>query len=134
MTSGYDGLMRRVVTLLLFPFVMQAGPLRVVVDDATRARVAQAEVTLTCASAPARTARTDGSGAALFPGGAAPDCQVAVTASGFQPWRGNPASGAEQLEAHLSVLQPGTRVVVDGARQKSPVGRFVNWLTSCTRR
>jgi len=125
--------MRRVVILLLFPLSIVAGPFRVVVDDATRARVAQAEVTLTCPTAPAQKARTDESGTAVFSNGAG-ECQVGVSAPGFQPWRGNAAPGADQIDAHLTVLQPGTRVVVDGARPKSPVGRFVNWLTSCTRR
>ena len=124
--------MPRVLLLLLIPLAIQAGPLRVVVDDATRARVAQAEVTLACAAAPAQKMRTDESGTAVFAGAAA-ECQVSVSAAGFHPWRGNTAVGADQLDAHLSVLQPGTRVVVDGARPKSPVGRFVNWLTSCTR-
>ena len=125
--------MVRVAIVLLIPLAIQAGPFRVVVDDATRARVARAEVTLACAAAPAQKARTDESGTAVF-AGAAGECQVGVTASGFQPWRGVAVPGADQLDAHLTVLQPGTRVVVDGARPKSPVSRFVNWLTSCTRR
>lgn len=133
MSSGYDVPMRHVVTLLLFPLSLMAGPFRVVVDDATRARVSQAEVTLSCPAVPAQKARTDESGTAVFAGGAG-ECQVGVIAKGFQPWRGNAAPGSEQVDAHLTVLQPGTRVVVDGARPKSPVGRFVNWLTSCTRR
>ena len=56
MTSGYDVPMPRVVILLLIPLAIQAGPFRVVVDDATRARVARAEVTLTCPAAPAQKA------------------------------------------------------------------------------
>lgn len=130
----YHVRMGRVLILLVFPVALAAGPLRVVVDDATRARVAQAEVTLTCPPAGAEKARTDESGTAVFAGGAAANCQVAVAAAGFQAWRGSAGPGAEQLDAHLSVLQPGTKVVVDGARPKSPVSRFVNWLTSCTRR
>ena len=134
MISSYDVLMRHVAILLVFPLAALAAPLRVVVDDATRARVAQAEVTLTCAPGPGQKARTDDSGTAVFSGGASTACQVAVIAIGFQPWRGSAAAGAEQLDAHLTVLQPGTQVVVDGARPKSPMTRFVNWLTSCTRR
>lgn len=133
MSFTYDERMWRLVSLLLYPLAIQAGPFRVVVDDATKARVAQAEVTLSCAASPAQKARTDESGTAMFAGKGG-ECQVVVTAPGFQPWRGHVAPGADQLEAHLAVLQPGTRVVVDGARPKSPVGRFVNWLTSCTRR
>lgn len=134
MISGYDVRMRHVVILLVFPLAALAAPLRVIVDDATRARVAQAEVTLSCPPGPSHKVRTDEAGTAAFPAGAGQKCQVAVMAPGFQPWRGDAAPGAEQVEAHLSVLQPGTKVVVDGARPKSPVTRFVNWLTSCTRR
>ena len=117
----------------LCPLLAQDGRVRISVRDATKAALVTAEVSVKCSDGSSRTARTDGEGvvalASLPPG----NVEVEVRAPGFKVWQGSAmvAPGAdEHLEARLEVGDPGTKIAV-----KPSVGRrFVDWLTSCTRR
>lgn len=104
--------------------------LRVVVTDASAAVIQGAAVTVTCAGVE-RTAPSDASGVAVFSGLPLGECAIRVERAAFKTWRGKGVAGGGSVEARLSV-----EVVKDSVpvRPKSAGRRFVDWLTSCTRR
>lgn len=109
------------------------GQLLVSVRDATSAVVIHADVAVKCGSGPSWQARVDERGVLSLPALPAGNCEVEIRAPGFKEWRGAYSvkpGGQGQLEAQLEVSDPGTKIAV-----KPSVGRrFMDWLTSCTRK
>jgi len=111
---------------------VKAGSLWVRVLDPTMSAVVTAEVTIRFSGAMPRTVRVDGNGSVSLPSLPPGKVEVEVRAPGFKDWRGSTKmTGAnEVIEARMEISDPGTRIAV-----KPSVGRrFVDWLTSCTRR
>lgn len=112
----------------------EGGALRVTVIDASNAVIPGALVTVTCGEATARTAHSDDRGVAAFLALPVGECLITVERTGFQTWRGKGVASAGDgggVEARLDVKDVGYRVPV---KPKSAGRRFVDWLSSCTRR
>jgi len=109
---------------------VKAGFVEVVVLDPSKAAVAGAEVWVKDGDGKSRTGRD---GLVTFSSLPAGKVQFEVRAAGFNVWRGEVmlvAGVSERVEVSLEVGDPGTKVEV-----KPSVGRrFLDWLTSCTRR
>lgn len=113
--------------------VVGTGRLIVSVRDATKAALVNAEVLVKGSDGTSRTGRVDGQGLVSLANLPAGKLQVEVRAPGFKVWQSSAMlalGGDERIEARMEVSDPGTKIAV-----KPSVGRrFVDWLTSCTRR
>jgi hypothetical protein len=116
--------------LVILQLPLVARDVQVAVSDVTKAVAVGAEVGLTCAGEWARTGKSGADGVAVFHGVPAGTCDVRVTQPGFATWRGQ-ATDAERVEAQLALAVIANTTEV---KAKSAGRRFVDWLTSCTRR
>ena len=110
-----------------------ASSLRVQVTDPSGAAVAAGELTALCAD---RTTRKTpvANGNASIPDLPEGSCELTVTVPGFKPWtQSRVLRGGEPAEvaARLELAAAEEKVAV---RPKSAGRRFVDWLTSCTRK
>jgi hypothetical protein len=91
-------------------------------------------VTATCGDGMARTSHSDARGVAVFSGLRLGECAITVERKAFKTWQGKGvAVGGDggSVEARLDVILFIDSVPV---KPKSAGRRFVDWLTSCTRR
>ncbi len=110
-----------------------ASGIRVQVTDPSGAAVAAGELTALCADRATRKTPV-ANGYASFQDLPEGNCELTVTVPGFKPWtqsRVLRGGGEAAVEARLELAAAGEKVAV---RPKSAGRRFVDWLTSCTRK
>lgn len=122
--------MRIWMLLVLVGLPLAARDVQVAVSDATKAVIVGAAVSLRCAEGWNRTEKTAAGGVAVFVGVPQGECDMTAEYAGFSQWKGK-TGGRERVEVRLEVGVLGNSTEV---KAKSAGRRFVDWLTSCTRR
>jgi hypothetical protein len=110
------------------------GSMGVTVTDPSGAAVGRGQVVAVCADGGIRTAALAAGGAASIGYVPPGECVVKVTVPGFRVWetrRTVEAGESVTLAAKLELARAEEKIAVKPA---GPLGRFKNWLTSCTTR
>ncbi|MBI2685543.1 MAG: carboxypeptidase regulatory-like domain-containing protein [Acidobacteria bacterium] len=111
----------------------RSGQVRFAVENPLGGPVADAEVEIAFAREGKFLGRSDSRGGAYFAALPAGQATISITAQGFQVWRGKADvtdHSERKIQARLLMERHDEKVIV----KESPSRRFVNWLTSCTRR